>query len=55
MKNRIKELRVSKNISQQELANQLNVTRQAITRWGNGGINTSTENLIAFANFLIAL
>lgn len=51
MKNRIKELRVSKNISQQELANQLNVTRQAITRWENGTINPSTENLIALANF----
>lgn len=51
MENRIKKLKVLKNISQQELANQLNGTRQAIIRWENGTINPTTKNLIVLANF----
>lgn len=53
MENRIKKLKVLKNISQQELANQLNGTRQAIIRFENGTINTSAENLIVLANFTV--
>lgn len=51
MGNRIKKLKVFKNISQKELANQLNGTRQAIIRWENGTINPTTKNLIALTNF----
>ncbi|WP_371804882.1 helix-turn-helix transcriptional regulator [Candidatus Lokiarchaeum ossiferum] len=31
MKNRVKELRIEKNITQQELATAVNITRQAIS------------------------
>lgn len=36
MKNRIKELRKSKNLSQTDFANQINVSQNMITRYENG-------------------
>ena len=35
MKTRIQELRKKKNISQEELANVMNVSRQAVSKWEN--------------------
>ncbi len=35
-KNKIKELRISKNLTQQELADELHVTKQAISKWEKG-------------------
>lgn len=42
-------LRRSRKLSQDEVAEQLNVTRQAISRWESGKSVPSTENLIAIA------
>lgn len=36
IKNKIKELRVSKNLTQQQLADELHVTKQAISKWEKG-------------------
>ena len=33
----IKTMRKSKNITQKELAEKLNITAQAVSRWENGG------------------
>lgn len=35
-KNKIKELRISKNLTQQQLADKLHVTKQAISKWEKG-------------------
>lgn len=35
-KNKIKELRISKNLTQQQLADELHVTKQAISKWEKG-------------------
>lgn len=35
-KNKIKELRLSKNLTQQQLADELHVTKQAISKWEKG-------------------
>ena len=44
---RIKELRVEKHLSQEALANKLNVSRQAVTKWENNTSKPSTANLLA--------
>ncbi len=36
IKNKIKELRISKNLTQQQLADELHVTKQAISKWEKG-------------------
>ena len=41
----------SKNMTNQDLANYLNVTRQSVSRFTKGNILPSTENLIAIADF----
>lgn len=45
----ITELRKQKKISQEELAEALQVSRQAISKWENGLSNPDTENLIRLA------
>ncbi len=42
-------LRKEKNISQEKLAEMLDVSRQAVTKWENGKANPDTENLIRLA------
>ena len=36
IKNKIKELRISKKLTQQQLADKLHVTKQAISKWEKG-------------------
>lgn len=42
-------LRKQKKISQEELAEQMNVSRQAVSKWETGQCNPDTENLIRLA------
>ncbi len=47
LKDKLASLRKSKGLSQIELADALNVSRQAVSRWEVGDSNPSIENLIA--------
>ena len=44
-KNPIHELRLLKGLSQDELAEKVFVTRQAVSRWENGETTPNTETL----------
>ena len=48
----IAHLRKQKKISQEDLAEQLNVSRQAVSKWETGQCNPDTENLIRLAEIL---
>jgi len=48
---KIKELRKKKGLTQEELANELNVSRQAITKWESGEGVPDVENLRNIALF----
>ena len=48
---RIKQLRIARHMSQEALANALNVSRQAVTKWENNASNPSTANIIALCEF----
>ena len=43
---RLKELRIKNNYSQTYVAEQLNISRQAISRWENGNATPDLDNLI---------
>ncbi len=45
----IKELRKKKNMTQDELAEKLNVTRQAVSNWENGKTQPDVETLTQLA------
>jgi transcriptional regulator with XRE-family HTH domain len=49
MNNRIKQFRLKSKLTQQQLAELMDVTRQAVTRWESGTVEPSTENLISLA------
>ena len=46
---KITEERKKNGWSQEELANQLGVSRQAVSKWENGTSDPSTSNLFALA------
>lgn len=46
---RIQQLRKRKGISQEELADRIGVSRQAVSKWENGTSDPSTSNLLAIA------
>lgn len=48
---RIKTLRISHNLSQVQLAEQLNVSKQTISNWENNNILPSIEMLINIAQY----
>ncbi len=50
--NRISRLRKEKKLSQEFVADTLNVSRQAVSKWENGLSSPDTENLIALAKLL---
>ena len=47
--NRLAELRKEHGLSQEELADRLNVSRQAISKWERGEASPDTDNLIELA------
>lgn len=47
--NRLAQLRKEKGLSQEELANRIGVSRQAISKWENGESSPDTDNLVALA------
>ena len=47
---RIKQLRLEKHLSQEAVANELQVSRQAVAKWENNRSFPSTANLIALCN-----
>ena len=51
MKNRVRELRKDKNLRQEDLANQLQVTRQTIIAIENSKYNPSLELALKMARF----
>lgn len=48
---RIKELRKVKNISQEELANELSVSRQTISKWESDIVSPDINNIEMISNF----
>lgn len=48
---RLKKLRIEKNISQQELANYLSISRQAISNWETDRTQPNIETLIKLCNY----
>ena len=46
---KIIQLRKKNGISQQELADKLDVSRQAVSKWESGASDPSTTNLMALA------
>lgn len=51
----ILELRIKNRLSQDELAEKVFVTRQAVSRWENGETIPNTETLKLLSNFLMFL
>ena len=51
VKTSIKQLRQDKGISQEQLAEQLHVTRQAVSNWENGKTQPDIETLTQIAEF----
>lgn len=48
---KIKELRLSLNMNQVELANKIGVTKQCISNWENANIMPSVDMVITLAKF----
>ena len=51
MKTRLKELRIGRGLTQQQLADEIKCTRQAYSRYELGEREPDYETLIMFANF----
>lgn len=47
----LKKLRLSQNLSQVDLANKLNVSKQTVSNWENNNITPSIDKLINIARF----
>lgn len=48
---RIKDLRISKGLTQVEMASDLNVTKQCISNWENNNIQPSVDMLVRLAKY----
>ena len=49
--NKLYELRKQKGLSQEELANRLNVSRQTVSKWEVGESSPDMEKLVAISEF----
>lgn len=47
----IKSLRISRNLNQVQLANEINVSKQTISNWENNNILPSIEMLVKISQF----
>ncbi len=50
IKDKIKQLRKNKNLSQERLAEELNISRQAVTKWESGETMPDIDNLIQISD-----
>ncbi len=50
-KDKIKELRISKNLSQQQLADKLGLSQSAVAKWELGKTEPTASAIIAIAKF----
>ena len=50
-KERLKELRLEKNVTQQELGNLVNMSKMAISHWEKGHSEPSISQLITLSNY----
>ena len=50
-KDRLKELRIDKNISQKELGQLLNMSKMAVSHWESGHSEPSIAQLILLSDF----
>ncbi len=50
-KERLKELRLSRNLSQMQLAKKLNISQSAIAKWELGKTEPTASAIITLANF----
>ena len=48
---KLKKLRKARGLSQEQLADQLNVSRQAISMWELGESTPDTDNLVALSDY----
>lgn len=48
---KLKKLRKARGLSQEQLADQLNVSRQAISKWELGESTSDTDNLVALSDY----
>ena len=48
---RIKKLRLSRNMTQVDLAKELNVTKQSVSNWENDNIQPSIDMLVKIASY----
>ena len=49
---KLKKLRKARGLSQEQLADQLNVSRQAISKWELGESTPDTDNLVALSHWI---
>ena len=49
---KIRTLRKSKGMSQEELAGQVNISRQAVSRWENGTALPDADNIVQLSKLL---
>ena len=50
-KDRLKELRISKNLSQMQLATKVNISQSAIAKWKLGKTEPTASAIITLAKF----
>lgn len=48
---KLKKLRKARGLSQEQLADRLNVSRQAISKWELGESTPDTDNLVALSDY----
>ena len=50
LKDKIQQLRKNKNLSQERIAEKLNISRQAVAKWENGETTPDISNLVQISD-----